>query len=116
MQTKPKRLMARVACHQEAIAIARRAGFTWKEIGERLGASGAATRKAFSRAQAAMQAGRLVPMEQAPLPEPPDPPAAPQPYRPAPQTPKTPISPTTHGAGQSNKDFLASLEQIGGKR
>lgn len=75
-QTKPKRLMARVACHQGAIAIARQAGFTWKEIGARLGASGAATRKAFARAQAAMEAGRLVPMEQAPLPDPPPPPPA----------------------------------------
>ena len=71
MDLKPKRLMARVACHQEAVIAARLAGLSWSEIGERLGASGAATRKAYARAQAAMRSGKLVPLEQTPLPDPP---------------------------------------------
>ncbi|AWP24540.1 hypothetical protein C4901_15395 [Acidiferrobacter sp. SPIII_3] len=71
MDLKPKRLMARMARHQEAVIAARLAGLSWNEIGERLGASGAATRKAFVRAQAAMQSGKLVPLEQTPLPDPP---------------------------------------------
>jgi hypothetical protein len=65
-----KRLMARMACHQEAVAAARLAGETWMEIGSRLGIGGEAARKAYSRAQAAVQAGRLVPREQLPLPDP----------------------------------------------
>jgi hypothetical protein len=68
MDLKPKRLMARMARHQEAVIAARLAGLSWSEIGDRLGASGAATRKAHVRALAAMQSGKLVPMEQAPLP------------------------------------------------
>ena len=64
-----KRLMARVACHQKAIGIARQAGMTWAEIGERLEMPGESARKAFSRATAAMQSGQLVPAEQAPLPD-----------------------------------------------
>ena len=65
-----RRLMARMACHQAAIVAARQAGMTWAEIGERMGVPGEATRKAFSRAMAAIQAGRLTPLEQTPLPEP----------------------------------------------
>jgi hypothetical protein len=64
-----KRLMARMACHQEAVTAARSAGETWMEIGARLGIGGEAARKAYSRAQAAVQAGRLVPREQLPLPD-----------------------------------------------
>ena len=66
-----KRLMARMACHRKAIALARQAGMTWAEIGDRVGVPGEAARKAFARATAAMQTGRLVPLEQTPLP--PDP-------------------------------------------
>jgi hypothetical protein len=65
-----KRLMARMACHREAIALARQAGMTWAEIGERIGVPGEAARKAYARAQAAIQAGRLTPLEQTPLPDP----------------------------------------------
>lgn len=65
-----KRLMARMACHREAVITARLAGETWTEIGRRLGIPGEAARKAFARATAAMQTGRLVPLEQAPLPDP----------------------------------------------
>lgn len=64
-----KRLMVRVATHRDAITKARMAGITWGEIGDRLGVSGAATRKAHARALAAMQSGRLVPREQLPLPD-----------------------------------------------
>ena len=71
MDLKPKRLMARMACHQQAVIAARLAGLSWGEIGARLGASGAATRKAYIRALAAMQSGKLVPLEQTPLPDPP---------------------------------------------
>jgi hypothetical protein len=74
MQIKLKRLQARAARHLEAVAAARQAGMTWAEIGERLEMPGEAARKAFARAKAAMQSGRLTPLEQAPLPEPPDPP------------------------------------------
>ena len=69
LKPKPKRLMARMARHQESVIAARLAGFSWNEIGERVGASGAATRKAHIRALAAMRSGKLVPMEQAPLPD-----------------------------------------------
>ena len=65
-----RRLMARMACHQAAIVAARQAGMTWAEIGERIGVPGEAARKAHARAQAAIQAGRLKPLEQTPLPEP----------------------------------------------
>jgi hypothetical protein len=65
-----KRLMARLACYQQAIVAARQAGMTWMEIGDRMGVPGEAARKAFARATAAMQTGRLVPLEQAPLPDP----------------------------------------------
>ena len=75
-----RRLTARVAEHRDAIAAARLAGWTWTEIGERIGVSGEAARRAHARALAAMQVGRLVPLEQIPLPEPasatPAPPAA----------------------------------------
>lgn len=64
-----KRLMARVATHRDAITKARMAGITWGEIGDRLGVSSAAARKAHVRALAAMQSGRLVPREQLPLPD-----------------------------------------------
>ena len=64
-----KRLLARVAACRAAIEAARLAGATWAEIGERLGATGGATRKAYLRSQIEMQAGRLVPIEQSPLPE-----------------------------------------------
>ena len=65
-----KRLMARMACHRGAVIAARLAGETWTEIGSRLGIPGEAARKAFTRAQAAVRAGRLVPREQFPLPDP----------------------------------------------
>lgn len=74
-----RRLMARAAGHRDAITAARMAGWTWTEIGERLGVSGEAMRRAYSRAQAAMQVGRLVPLEQTPLPEPAPPIATPVP-------------------------------------
>ena len=70
MDLKPKRLVARMAQHHEAVIAARLAGLSWSEIGDRLGASGAATRKAHVRALAAMRAGKLVPLEQMPLPDP----------------------------------------------
>ncbi|UEO00462.1 hypothetical protein A9R16_003410 [Acidiferrobacter thiooxydans] len=79
MDLKPKRLMARMARHQEAVIAARLAGLSWSEIGDRLGASGAATRKAHVRALAAMQSGKLVPLEQVPLPDPPMTQATPSP-------------------------------------
>lgn len=66
-----RRLMARAAEHRDAITAARMAGWTWTEIGERLGVSGEAMRRAHARAQAAMQSGKLVPLEQTPLPDPP---------------------------------------------
>ena len=110
MQIKQlKRLQARAACHQEAIAAGRRAGMTWTEVGERLGMPGEAARKAFARATAAMQAGRLIPLEQAPLPEPPDAP-------PVIQSPtvrrETPISPTAH----TGETASAPTERRGFKR
>ena len=76
-----QRLMARAAEYRDAIGAARLAGMTWTEIGERLGVSGAAMRKARARARVSMEAGRLVPIQQLPLPEPalkpdPMPPAA----------------------------------------
>ncbi len=83
MQIKLKRLQAHMACHQVAVAAARQAGMTWTEIGERMGMPGEAARRAFARAQAAMRAGRLVPMEQVPLPDPPSP-ATVKPNPPAP--------------------------------
>lgn len=64
-----QRLMARAAEYRDAIDAARLAGMTWTEIGERLGVSGAAMRKACARARASMEAGRLVPMQKVPLPE-----------------------------------------------
>ncbi len=110
MQIKLKRLQARMAAYQAAVVTARQAGMTWTEIGERLGMPGEAARKAFVRAQAAMQSGKLIPMEQAPLPDPPD----------LPPTPtiagKSEATKTGAGQGQSTKEFLASLEQIGGKK
>jgi hypothetical protein len=68
--------MARMACHQEAVVMARQAGMTWAEIGERMGVPGESARKAHVRALAAMQSGKLVPLEQVPLPDPPMTPAA----------------------------------------
>ena len=65
-----KRLTARVAGYMDSITAARRAGMTWAEIGDRVGVPGEAARKAFARARAAVHAGRLVPLEQAPLPDP----------------------------------------------
>ena len=105
MQIKLKRLQARAARHLEAVAAARQAGMTWAEIGERLEMPGEAARKAFARAKAAMQSGRLTPLEQAPLP-----PVIP------PSTGKGDATKTEAGKWQSNKDFLASLPQIGGNK
>ena len=82
-----KRLMARMACYQEAVAAARQAGMTWMEIGDRMGVPGEAARKAFARAVAAMQAGRLVPLEQTPLPPDPQATAAVRPVTAKPYTP-----------------------------
>ena len=65
-----KRLIARLACYQEAVSAARLAGETWMEIGNRLGIPGEAARRAYARAQAAVRAGHLVPREQLPLPDP----------------------------------------------
>ena len=79
-----RRLTARVAEHRDAIAAARLAGWTWTEIGERIGVSGEAARRAHARALAAMQSGKLVPLEQTPLPELPEPIPA----------PVAPVSPT----------------------
>ena len=91
-----KRLMARMACYQEAIVAARQAGMTWMEIGDRVGMPGEAARKAFARAVAAMQAGRLVPREQLPLP---DPSARPAQAAPAPGDTKKP-TPGMHPSGR----------------
>jgi hypothetical protein len=111
MDLKPKRLVARMAHHHEAVIAARRAGLSWSEIGDLFGASGAATRKAHVRALAAMRAGKLVPLEQMPLP-------LPKSLGPSPATPAISSSAGKTGTerGQSNKDFLASLEHIGGKK
>ncbi len=93
-----KRLMARMACYQEAVAAARQAGMTWMEIGDRVGMPGEAARKAFARAVAAMQAGRLVPREQLPLP---DPSARPAQAAPAPGDTKKPVPiPGRHPSGR----------------
>lgn len=64
-----KRLMARIAAHRDAITRARLAGLSWSEIGERMGAGGESMRKAYARAQMAMDSGRLLPLEQLPLPD-----------------------------------------------
>ncbi len=64
-----KRLTARVAGHIEAIEAAKKAGMTWGEMAPLFNASSAeAIRKAFARAQRGIEAGRIVPIEQLPLP------------------------------------------------
>lgn len=64
-----KRLTARVAGYMDSITAARRAGMTWGELATLFCApSGEALRKAFARARQGIQEGRLVPIEQLPLP------------------------------------------------
>lgn len=118
-----KRLDARAAQHASAITAARAGGMTWAEIGARLGGiSGRAARRAFARAQVAAGAGRLVTAEQAPLPDlPPAQMAAPEARsgtgaaQPAAQRAK-PAAPATGSNRQTTKEFLATLEQIGGNK
>ena len=64
-----KRLTARVAGHIEAIEVAKKAGMTWDELAALFKAPSAeALRKAVARARQGMVKGRLVPIEQLPLP------------------------------------------------
>lgn len=96
---KYSRLRAQVAPHIDAIKKARKEGGTWAEIGELLGMSAKQARLAVKFCRYAV--------EQAPLPEP-------TPARPVAAVATAPQGPRP--AGQSNKDFLASLKQIGGDK
>jgi len=64
----PKRMTARVAAYHDAIKSARAEGLTWNEIGSLIGIeSGIKLRRAFVRATAGIESGRLAP-RQLPLP------------------------------------------------
>lgn len=64
----PKRMTARVAAYSDAIKEARAEGLTWNEIGSLIGIeSGIKLRRAFVRATAGIESGRLAP-RQFPLP------------------------------------------------
>ena len=64
----PKRMTSRVAAYSDAIKEARAEGLTWNEIGSLIGIdSGIKLRRAFVRATAGIESGRLAP-RQFPLP------------------------------------------------
>lgn len=64
----PKRMTARVAAYSDAIKEARAEGLTWNEIGSLIGIeNGIKLRRAFVRATAGIESGRLAP-RQFPLP------------------------------------------------
>lgn len=64
----PKRMTARVAAYSDAIKEARAEGLTWNEIGSLIGIeNGIKLRRAFVRATAGIESGRLAP-RQLPLP------------------------------------------------
>ena len=120
------KLIARVAAHVDAIEAARGAGSGWDEIAARLGAKNSeVARKTYANAKALIEAGKLKPIEQRPLPEPPaqaqqapketkqdtqeakDPtPQATQPER---------VKPGEPIPRASGRQFFNSLPQIGGK-
>ncbi len=60
----PKRMTARVAAYSDAIKSARAEGLTWNEIGSLIGIeSGIKLRRAFVRATAGIESGRLAPRQ-----------------------------------------------------
>lgn len=59
MTGRPKMLRSVAANHYIAITEARRAGYTWKEIGQALGMRPKQVRDAYIRASRAIEAGRL---------------------------------------------------------
>ena len=111
---EPNRLTPRIARHVDAIAIARLAGVTWQQIATLFGTTADTLRLAYARARAGLASGRYV-VQQMPLPEPPavsrDTPAD----APARQEAKSGAAASTQHR-QSTKEFLASLEQIGGNK
>ncbi len=96
LNDRATRMTARVAPYKEAIATARRAGLTWRDIAQTLGIQSAdAVRQAVRKCQWAA--------EQIPLPEPPPP-----------QQPARQQQPTAPAAAGGKKTF-DSLPKIGGK-
>ena len=109
----PTRLTVKCAWHARAIEKAREAGLTWREIAATFGTSASALRMAYARAKAGIEAGKYKVTEQMPLPattasRAPEPPVAAKPE----QAP----APAPMSRRQSTKEFLATLEQIGGNK
>ena len=100
MNEQATRLTARVAPFRDAIRAARKAGWTWGDVARALGLN-----VSPDRIRAAVKFSTRYEIEQIPLPLP-----EPEPT-PAPKATAQPARP-----GQSNKDFLASLKQIGGEK
>ena len=98
LNDRATRLTAKVAPYRAAIALARKAGLTWADIGRVLGvqAAPAALRQAVTRCH--YQA------EQIPLPE-----------APAPQTPTRTQVQTPSPSAPTGKTLFSSLPKIGGK-
>lgn len=100
---KYSRLRAQVAPYIDAIKKTRKEGATWGEIGELLGMTDKQVRLAVKFCKYEVE---QIPL---PLPEPPPAPAA--------AVAGHKVTPGPRPIGQpSNKDFLASLPQIGGKK
>lgn len=101
---EPRKLTARLAAHLDAIERARERGITWGELATALGARSApAVRAAVARARAAVEAGRIKPGEQLPLPDP------------APEQPPKETKPGEPIPRATGRKFFDSLPQIGGK-
>lgn len=98
MNEQATRLTARVAPFRDAILAARKAGWTWADVARALGLN-----VSPDRIRAATKFSTRYEVEQIPLP-------LPEPA-PAPVTKAAASRP-----GQSTKDFLASLKQIGGEK
>lgn len=99
------RLTAKVAPYREAILEARSLGLTWVDLCAVLGIE-----PAPDRLRNAVKLSVRYKAEQIPLPEPEPVPVA------APKATAQPAAPTASRHGQSTKDFLASLKQIGGEK
>ena len=116
VETESRRISARIARHVPAIADARARGVGWAQIAAVVGpevgidvsdlaAAAKRMQQAFTRAVRQIEKGKL---RSGPLPV--------VQQMPEPATPPVPGTAASTQRRQSTKDFLASLEQIGGNK